>query len=72
MIDDLLSNLFRNSISTVDPPTVEMELEVKPWEYNKVNGYLLSLMDNGSGIPDEVKDRVLSCEQEISSTDTKP
>jgi signal transduction histidine kinase len=60
MIDELISNLMRNSISSIDIPTVEINIEIKPWEYNEKGGYLLSLSDNGSGIPEDMKERVMS------------
>jgi signal transduction histidine kinase len=59
MIDDLLANLFRNSIASVDLPTVEIQFEIKNWEYGDNNGYLLSITDNGRGIPDDLKERIL-------------
>lgn len=60
MVDDLLANLFRNSISSVDFPTVEIQMGIKNWEFGDNNGFLLSITDNGKGVPEELKERVMS------------
>jgi K+-sensing histidine kinase KdpD len=59
MVDDLLANLFRNSISSVEFPTIEIQIEIKSWEYGGGAGYLLSMTDNGKGVPEDLKERVM-------------
>ncbi|RLF66091.1 MAG: hypothetical protein DRN57_07800 [Thermoplasmata archaeon] len=59
MIDELLTNLFRNSIQTVDKPSVEIRMEIREWEFNRKAGHLLSVTDNGEGVPDSVRERVM-------------
>ncbi len=58
MVDDLLSNLFRNSISAVDTPTVEIDVNIKGWDFDGKDGILLSITDNGKGVPDDIKERI--------------
>ncbi len=59
LIDELLTNLFRNSISGGDLPTVEIQLEISNWKFDENAGYLLKMTDNGKGVPDDLKERVL-------------
>jgi signal transduction histidine kinase len=61
LIDDLLANLFRFSILGVELPTVEIMVNIKVWEYGDKHGYLLSLTDNGKGVPEDLRERVMEC-----------
>ncbi len=58
MIDDLVMNILRNSITNTSGSDVELDLDIKDFKYNNVDGFLLSFSDHGKGIPDDMKERL--------------
>ncbi len=58
MIDELILNIFRNSITNTHGNDVDIDLDIKDYRYNNVDGFLLSFSDHGRGIPDDMKERL--------------
>jgi signal transduction histidine kinase len=58
MIDEMFLNLLRNSIANTIGSDVEIDLDIRGFKYNNMDGFLLSISDRGKGIPDDMKERL--------------
>ncbi len=58
LLQDVFENILINAVKHNDNPSVEIIVKISKYQKNSINDLKLEFIDNGRGIPDEMKDKI--------------